>query len=167
MAVLGGAKISTKLDLINSLCDKMDTVILGGGIANTCLLAQGFSVGDSLVEERMLKEALELSKKSNVISSVPSSFTKKVLIEEFTGAWCQFCPDGAYILGNIINANNKMIARLSALRYILNTLEYDEKQTLEPPKWGEDLGQYSCYIEGILFDNLNYEQYKILSPFSD
>jgi polyphosphate kinase 2 len=67
----------------------------------------------------------------------------------------------------VINANNKMIARLSALRYILNTLEYDEKQTLEPPKWGEDLGQYSCYIEGVLFDNLNYEQYKILSPFSD
>ena len=67
LAVLGGAKISTKLDLINSLCDKMDTVILGGGIANTCLLAQGFSVGNSLVEESMLKEALELSKKSNVI----------------------------------------------------------------------------------------------------
>ena len=67
LAILGGAKISTKLDLINSLCDKMDTVILGGGIANTCLLAQGFSVGNSLVEESMLKEALELSKKSNVI----------------------------------------------------------------------------------------------------
>ena len=67
LAVLGGAKISTKLDLINSLCDKMDTVILGGGIANTCLLAQGFSVGRSLVEDSMLKEALELSKKGNVI----------------------------------------------------------------------------------------------------
>mgnify|MGYP006222278035 FL=1 len=67
----------------------------------------------------------------------------------------------------IINANNKMIARLSALRYILNTFDYEGKKTLEPPKWGEDLGQYSCYIEGILFDNLNYEQYKILAPFSD
>ena len=67
LAVLGGAKISTKLDLIDSLCDKMDTVILGGGIANTCLLAQGYPVGDSLVEESMLKEALELSEKSNVI----------------------------------------------------------------------------------------------------
>ena len=67
LAVLGGAKFSTKIDLINSLCDKMDTVILGGGIANTCLWAQGFSVGNSLVEESMLKEALELSKKSKVI----------------------------------------------------------------------------------------------------
>ena len=67
----------------------------------------------------------------------------------------------------LINANNKMIARLSALRYILNTLEYKDKKTLEPPKWGEDLGAYSCYIEGVLFDNLTYEQYKILAPFSD
>jgi len=67
----------------------------------------------------------------------------------------------------LINANNKMIARLSALRYILNTLEYKNKKTLEPPKWGEDLGAYSCYIEGVLFDNLTYEQYKILAPFSD
>ena len=67
LAILGGAKISTKLNLINSLCDKMGTVILGGGIANTCLLAQGFPVGGSLVEESMVKEALELSKKSNVI----------------------------------------------------------------------------------------------------
>ena len=45
----------------------MDNVILGGGIANTCLLAQGFSVGNSLVEESMLEEALELSKRNNVI----------------------------------------------------------------------------------------------------
>ena len=67
----------------------------------------------------------------------------------------------------VINANNKMIARLSALRYILNTLDYENKKILEPPKWGEDLGQYSCYIEGVLFDNLTYEQYKILAPFSD
>jgi len=67
----------------------------------------------------------------------------------------------------IINANNKMIARLSALRYILNTLDYEGKVTLEPPKWGEDLGNYSCFIEGVLFDNLTYEQYKILAPFSD
>ena len=43
----------------------------------------------------------------------------------------------------------------------------ENKKILEPPKWGEDLGQYSCYIEGVLFDNLTYEQYKILAPFSD
>ena len=46
---------------------KMDNVILGGGIANTCLLAQGFSIGSSLVEESMLEEALELANRNNVI----------------------------------------------------------------------------------------------------
>ena len=67
LAVLGGAKISTKLNLINSLSEKMGTVILGGGLANTCLAAQGYFVGNSLIEESMLGQALELSKKNNVI----------------------------------------------------------------------------------------------------
>ena len=67
VAVLGGAKISTKLDLINSLSDKMDYVILGGGIANTCLAAQGFDVGSSLYEKGMLRQALELANKKGVI----------------------------------------------------------------------------------------------------
>ena len=67
VAVLGGAKISTKLELINSLSEKMDYVILGGGIANTCLAAQGFEVGSSLFEKDMLKQALELANKEGVI----------------------------------------------------------------------------------------------------
>jgi phosphoglycerate kinase len=67
VAVLGGAKISTKLDLINSLSDKMDYVILGGGIANTCLAAQGFEVGSSMCEKDMLKQAWELANKEGVI----------------------------------------------------------------------------------------------------
>ena len=67
VAVLGGAKISTKLELINSLSEKMDYVILGGGIANTCLAAQGFEVGSSLFEKDMLKQALELASKEGVL----------------------------------------------------------------------------------------------------
>lgn len=67
VAILGGAKISTKLDLINSLSDKMDFVILGGGIANTCLAAKGFNVGSSLYEKDMLEQALELANKDGVI----------------------------------------------------------------------------------------------------
>lgn len=74
IAVLGGAKISTKLDLINSLTDKMDYVILGGGIANTCLAAKGFEIGSSLCEKDMLKQALELANKEGVI------LPKKVIV---------------------------------------------------------------------------------------
>ena len=60
IAILGGAKISTKLSLIDSLSKTMDKIILGGGIANTCLAAKGFNVGKSLVEDSMLEEAKEL-----------------------------------------------------------------------------------------------------------
>ena len=47
------------------------------------------------------------------ISEVPSVFTKKVLIEEFTGAWCGYCPDGAYRLENLINSNAENIIGVS------------------------------------------------------
>ena len=47
------------------------------------------------------------------IGPVPDSFTKKVLIEEFTGAWCGYCPDGAHRLENTINANNGNVIGVS------------------------------------------------------
>ena len=60
IAVVGGAKVSTKLTLLSKLIDKVDTLILGGGIANTFLKAQGFNVGSSLVEPELVNEAKEL-----------------------------------------------------------------------------------------------------------
>lgn len=54
--VLGGAKISTKLPLIKKFLKKAKLIILGGGLANTFLKAQGYEVGESLVEEEILKE---------------------------------------------------------------------------------------------------------------
>ena len=47
------------------------------------------------------------------VSKVPSAFTKKVLIEEFTGAWCGYCPDGAHIVESIINVNNGKVVGVS------------------------------------------------------
>lgn len=56
-AVVGGSKISTKLDLLRNLTRKVDVLILGGGMANTFLAAKGFSVGKSLCETEMLDTA--------------------------------------------------------------------------------------------------------------
>ncbi|MDC0545232.1 phosphoglycerate kinase [Gammaproteobacteria bacterium] len=67
IAILGGAKISTKLGLIDSLSQSMDAVVLGGGIANTCLAVKGFNIGKSLVEPSMFKEAEQLLKNPKVI----------------------------------------------------------------------------------------------------
>ena len=56
-AIVGGSKVSTKLDLLNSLVAKVDLLIIGGAMANTMLLAQGVEVGKSLVERDMLDTA--------------------------------------------------------------------------------------------------------------
>jgi phosphoglycerate kinase len=56
-AIVGGSKVSTKLDLLNSLVGKVDLLIIGGAMANTMLLAQGVEVGKSLVERDMLETA--------------------------------------------------------------------------------------------------------------
>jgi len=67
----------------------------------------------------------------------------------------------------VINTNNKMIARLTALRYFLNKTEYDNKKLLKPLKWSENIANYTAKIEGVRFENLNYDQYMILTKYSD
>ncbi|MEL6597165.1 MAG: phosphoglycerate kinase [Pseudomonadota bacterium] len=57
MAVVGGAKVSTKLDLLGNLVSKVDTLVIGGGMANTFLAAQGIDVGKSLAEHDMTDTA--------------------------------------------------------------------------------------------------------------
>ncbi len=61
VAIIGGAKISTKLNLITSLMKKVDYLLLGGALANTILKAQGLQVGKSLIEEKMMQAAKSLA----------------------------------------------------------------------------------------------------------
>ena len=62
VAILGGAKVSDKIGVIKNLLTKADTVLIGGGMANTFFKAQGYPVGDSLVEDEALDTARELVK---------------------------------------------------------------------------------------------------------
>ena len=64
VAVVGGAKVSTKLDLLGNLVDKVDTLVIGGGMANTFLAAQGIDVGKSLAEHDMTDTAREIMQKA-------------------------------------------------------------------------------------------------------
>ena len=57
VAIVGGAKVSSKLTILKSLADKVDQLIVGGGIANTFLLASGKRIGESLAEPELVKEA--------------------------------------------------------------------------------------------------------------
>jgi phosphoglycerate kinase len=63
-AIVGGAKISTKLDLLGNLLKKVDVLIIGGAMANTFLLAQGRNVGKSLVERDLVPTAQEILAKA-------------------------------------------------------------------------------------------------------
>ena len=60
VAILGGAKVSDKIGVIKNLLTKADTVLIGGGMANTFFKAQGYPVADSLVEDEALDTAREL-----------------------------------------------------------------------------------------------------------
>lgn len=62
MAVVGGAKVSSKIDLLSNLVTKLDILAIGGGMANTFLYAQGHSVGKSLCEPDLKDTALEILK---------------------------------------------------------------------------------------------------------
>jgi len=64
VAVVGGAKVSTKLDLLGNLVTRVDHLVIGGGMANTFLVAQGVEVGKSLAERDMAPTALEILEKA-------------------------------------------------------------------------------------------------------
>lgn len=74
LAIVGGSKVSTKFQLLENLLKRVDILIVGGGIANTFLKAQGVDVGQSLCEESMLDQAqalLSLAKKRGVKMPLP------------------------------------------------------------------------------------------------
>ena len=64
VAILGGAKVSDKIGVIENLLDKVDTILIGGGMAYTFLKAQGYEVGTSILEEDKVDLAKELIKKA-------------------------------------------------------------------------------------------------------
>jgi len=60
VAIIGGAKVSDKIGVIENLLEKVDTLLIGGGMANTFLAAQGHKMGKSLVEDDKIALAKEL-----------------------------------------------------------------------------------------------------------
>jgi phosphoglycerate kinase len=65
LAIVGGAKVSTKLTVLDTLLDKVDELIVGGGIANTFIAASGYDVGKSLYEPDLIHDAQRLIQKAH------------------------------------------------------------------------------------------------------
>ena len=62
----------------------------------------------------------------------------------------------------IINSDNKMIARLNAMRYVLSSFDYPRKKALKDKKWSKEIPEYSIEIDGVKFKNLTKEQYELM-----
>ncbi|MDE0589862.1 phosphoglycerate kinase [Halocynthiibacter sp. C4] len=104
MAVVGGAKVSTKLELLGNLVEKVDHLVIGGGMANTFLAAQGIDVGKSLAEHEMTDTARDIlakAKAANCNVILPSDV---VVAREFAAnaanetVAADACPADAMIL---------------------------------------------------------------------
>ena len=83
IAFVGGAKISTKLDLLKNLTEKVDTLVIGGGMANTFLNAQGHPVGKSLCEHDLAATAQEILKTAKLVECQIVLPTDVVVASEF------------------------------------------------------------------------------------
>lgn len=84
VAIIGGAKVSDKIGVIENLLGKVDTLIIGGGMANTFLKAQGYQVGKSLVEEDkvdLAKELMAKAKSNQVNLLLPTDAVVAVALE--------------------------------------------------------------------------------------
>jgi len=102
VAILGGAKVSDKINVINNLLDKVDTLIIGGGMAYTFAKAQGKKIGNSLCEEDKLDYALEMIKKAeakgvklllpvdNLEGKEFSNDTERKVVSEIDPGWSGF-----------------------------------------------------------------------------
>lgn len=88
VAIVAGSKVSTKLDVLNSLANICDQLIVGGGIANTFLAAAGYNVGKSLYEADLIDTAKAISQKVNVPlpTDVVVAHTDDVSFNDFLGS---------------------------------------------------------------------------------
>lgn len=116
VAVVGGAKVSTKLDLLGNLVEKVDQLVIGGGMANTFLAAQGLNVGKSLCEHEMAPTAREIMTKAGAAGCEILLPADVVVAREFAAnadnetVPAHACPEDAMIL----DAGPQSVARVGA-----------------------------------------------------
>ena len=116
VAVVGGAKVSTKLALLGNLVEKVDHLVIGGGMANTFLAAQGLGVGTSLCEHNMAETARQIMAKAQAMGCEILLPTDVVVARAFEAhaenstVAATHCPEDAMIL----DAGPASVARILA-----------------------------------------------------
>jgi phosphoglycerate kinase len=123
-AVVGGAKVSTKLDLLGNLVSKVDHLVIGGGMANTFLVAQGVEVGNSLAERDLAETATEIMAKAQAAGCTIHLPTDIVVAREFkAGAASETLDVGACPADTmILDAGPATVAHLAEVFTACRTL---------------------------------------------
>jgi phosphoglycerate kinase len=124
VAVVGGAKVSTKLELLGNLVTKVDHLVIGGGMANTFLVAQGIEVGKSLAERDMAPLALQIMAKAKA-----AGCTLHLPVDVVVAAAFQAGADNSIVAPNacppdqmILDAGPATVAALTAVFESCKTL---------------------------------------------
>lgn len=116
IAIIGGAKVSTKIDLLENLVTKVDALVIGGGMANTFLHAQGVDIGKSLTEKDLATTALRILEKAEAANCAIILPVDAVVAYHFAAN----APSQAYGLdaipadGMILDVGPQSIARIHA-----------------------------------------------------
>src|SRR5690242_47509 len=116
IAIIGGAKVSTKIDLLENLVSKVDALVIGGGMANTFLHAQGVPVGKSLAEKDLAATALRILEKADAANCAIILPVDAVVANQFAAN----APSHAYGLdaipgdGMILDVGPQSTARIHA-----------------------------------------------------
>jgi phosphoglycerate kinase len=123
-AVVGGAKVSTKLDLLGNLVSKVDHLVIGGGMANTFLVAQGIDVGKSLAEHDMADTAREILAKAKAAGCAIHLPVDVVVAREFkAGAENEVVPaDACPADAMILDAGPEAVAQIAKVFEASKTL---------------------------------------------
>jgi phosphoglycerate kinase len=125
MAVVGGAKVSTKLAVLGNLIEKVDALVIGGGMANTFLHALGTDVGASLCEHDLAETAREIMAKANAVGCEIVLPSDVVIAEKLeAGAPAETVPTDAVPPGRMIldigpESADGLASRLESIRTLL------------------------------------------------
>ena len=142
-AIIGGSKVSTKIDLLNNLIHKAKYIILGGGMANTFLYSQGFCIGKSLFEAEFAQSCLEIIQKAK-------NSNCQIILPQFVITAKEF-KNGAEIRVKSINnvEENDIIVDVCLESEIENIANQVENIVWNGPLGAFEMKTFSCGTESV------------------
>lgn len=142
-AIIGGSKVSTKFDLLKNLIHKAKYIILGGGMANTFLHAQGFCVGKSLFEPDFANSCLEILEKAKEVST-------EIILPEFVVTAKEFKNGAEISIKSVKNIEqDDIIVDVSLENEVENVAKNVENIVWNGPLGAFEMKTFACGTESV------------------